>query len=78
MPVQITIRAVPEEVRDEIARRAAEQRQSMQEFLLEELTRIASQPSITSWLETVRRRKSVTGARAPASMILEARDDDRR
>ena len=46
MPVQITIRGVPEEVRDELAMRAAFQRQSMQEFLRCELERIASRPSV--------------------------------
>ena len=54
MAVQITIRNVPEEVRDEIAAKAARQRQSMQEFLRGELERIASKPSIDAWLEEVR------------------------
>ena len=46
MPVQMTIRGVPEAVRNELAARAASQRQSMQEFLLRcELERIASRPS---------------------------------
>ena len=39
MPVQITIRGVPEEVRDEIAARPALQCQSMQEFLRCELVK---------------------------------------
>ena len=53
MPVQITIRNVPEAVRDELAGRAALQRQSMQEFLRGELERIASRPSVGAWLHTV-------------------------
>ena len=44
MAVQITIKGVPEEVRDELAMRAALQRKSMQEFLRCELERLASKP----------------------------------
>ena len=77
MPVQITIRDVPEEVRDELAVRAALQRQSMQEFLRGELERIASRPSIAAWLQGVRDRKAVAGTRVRPSSILRARDADR-
>ena len=77
MPIQITIRGVPEAVRDELAVRAALQRQSMQEFLRCELERIASRPSVGSWLQGVRDRKAVAGTRVPPSRILRARDADR-
>ena len=77
MAVQITIRGVPEEVRDELAARAALQRQSMQEFLRCELERIASRPSVGTWLQEVRIRKEATGTRVPPSDILRARDADR-
>lgn len=77
MPVQITIRGVPEEVRDELAVRAALQRQSMQEFLRGELERIASRPSIAAWLQGVRDRKAVAQTRVQPSSILRARDADR-
>ncbi len=77
MPVQITIRGVPEEVRDELAARAALQRQSMQEFLRFELQRIASRPSIGPLLEEIRRRKEAAGTRVSPSSILHARDADR-
>ena len=63
MPVQITIRGVPEEVRDELAVRAARQRQSLQKYLRGELERIASRPSVDAWLQGVRERKAVTGTR---------------
>ncbi|MYG52832.1 MAG: hypothetical protein F4204_10950 [Rhodospirillaceae bacterium] len=78
MPVQITIRGVAEEVRDELALRAAARRQSMQEFLRCELERIASRPSVDLWLRDVRRRKAATGTTVPRSAILRARDADRR
>ncbi len=78
MGIQITIRDVPEDVRDELAARAARQHQSMQEFLRAELQRIASKPSLESWLEVVTERKQCAGTRVSASKILRARDADRR
>ena len=77
MPVQITIRGVPEAVRNELAARAASQRQSMQEFLRRELERIASRPSPGAWLRQVRERKEAAGTRVRPSSILRARDADR-
>lgn len=77
MAVQITIRNVPEEVRDELAARAALERKSMQEFLRGELQRLVSRPSIAKWLEHVRERKAAAGTRIPAREILEHRDADR-
>ena len=77
MAVQITIRGVPEAVRDELAVRAALQRQSMQEFLRGELERIASRPSVEVWLQEVRERKAAMRTQVPTSAILAARDTDR-
>lgn len=78
MPVQLTIRDVPKQVRDELAARAALQRKSMQEFLRGELKRIASRPSLEVWLQTVRERKATAGTRVDASSILQSRDADRK
>ncbi|MYH62666.1 MAG: hypothetical protein F4148_13240 [Caldilineaceae bacterium SB0675_bin_29] len=78
MPVKITFRNVPEEVRDELARRAALQGQSMQEFLRRELERIASRPSLAAWLKDVRERKAHTKTRVQPHHILRARDADRK
>lgn len=77
MPVQITIRGVPEAVRDKLAARAALKRQSMQEFLRGELERIASRPTIDAWLAKVRSRKSLTQTHVSSSDIVRARDADR-
>ena len=78
MSVQLTIRDVPEQVRDELAARAALQRKSMQEFLRCELERIASRPSFDVWLKTVRDRKDAAGSRVDTAEILRARDADRK
>jgi len=78
MGVQITIRNVSEEVRDELAIRAARERKSMQEFLKGELERLATRPSVHDWIERVRKRKQAGGARVPGRKILSHRDADRR
>ena len=78
MAVQLTIRGVPEEVRDELAARAALRRQSMQEYLRGELERMASRPSPSQWLERVRERKEAAGTRVTPSSIVRARDADRK
>ena len=77
MSVQITIRGVPEKVRDALAVRAARQRQSMQGFLRGELERIATRRSAGEWLQEVRDRKEAAGTRVRPSSILRARDADR-
>ncbi|MCY3896755.1 MAG: hypothetical protein OXG17_09840 [Chloroflexi bacterium] len=58
MPVDITIRGVPEAMRDELAARAASSGQSLEEFLRGELERIASRPGVSTWLAVVRGRKA--------------------
>ena len=78
MSVQITIRDVPEKVRDELAARAALQGKSMQEFLNSELRRMAARPSIDAWLQQVRRRKRAAQSRVSIEQILKNRDADRR
>ena len=78
MAVQITIRNVPEEVRDELAARAALKRQSMQEYLREALERMTSKPSRETVLAEARRRVEASGTVITSEMILEARDADRR
>lgn len=78
MAVQITIRDVPEKVRDELAARAALQGKSMQEYLRAELQRLARKPSVEAWLERVRKRKRASPTRLSTADILKARDADRR
>ncbi|HEY7642607.1 MAG TPA: hypothetical protein VH814_22930 [Steroidobacteraceae bacterium] len=78
MAVQITIRDVPEKVRDELAARAALQGKSMQEYLRMELQRMAARPSMEAWLEQVRKRLRASQTRVSTAQILKARDADRR
>jgi plasmid stability protein len=78
MTVQITIRDVPETVRDELAARAALQGKSMQEYLRGELERLASRPSVDAWLAQVRKRKRASQTRVSPAQVLKQRDADRR
>jgi antitoxin FitA len=78
MTVQITIRDVPKRVRDQLASRAALQGKSMQEYLRAELERLASRPSVETWLEQVRKRKRASQTRVSASQILANRNANRR
>jgi plasmid stability protein len=74
----ITIRDVPEEVRDELAARARLSGRSLQEFLRAELSRLASQPDPDALMARVRERTRRTGSRLSASQIVAHRDHDRR
>lgn len=78
MSIQITIRGVPEEVRDKIAARAAARGQSMQEYLRGELVRLVARPSIEEWLRDVRARKRAMKNSVTTEEILRARDADRK
>jgi hypothetical protein len=78
MAVRITIRNVPEAVRDGLKARAASEGKSMQELLLGELEHIASQVSMKTWLKEVRERKQTIESDVPTSRILWARDMDRK
>jgi plasmid stability protein len=78
MTIQITIRNVPAEVRDELAVRAARRGQSMQEFLRGELERLATRPPVDELLAGMKARKAMSGTRVGADEILKARDADRK
>lgn len=78
MGIQITIRDVPEKVRDELAARAALHGKSMQEYLKGELERLAARPSVDAWLAQVRKRKRASQTRISTAKIVKERDADRR
>ncbi len=74
----MTIRDVPDEVRDALAVRAARAGQSLQEFVRTQLVALAERPSPEELWDRVRHRLRATGTRLPADVVLEARDADRR
>lgn len=75
--VNITIRSVPDEVRNELAARAKRSGRSLQEYLTAELARIASTPSPDDTLARIREHAR-SYPRVSTAEILDARDADRR
>ena len=78
MSVAITIRGVPDEVRDELAARAARSGRSLQEYLSRQLAELAARPSAEDVIARARARAAASGTVVEASLIVEARDADRR
>jgi antitoxin FitA len=77
MGVAITVRNVPEPVRDELAARAARSGRSLQEYLLVQLSELASRPSVEDVIARARDRVATTGRRLDAEEIISDRDADR-
>ena len=78
MSVAITIRDVPDAVRDELAARAARAGQSLQEYLRGMLVDTTSRPAPADVIARARARVDATGVRVGAEAILAARDAERR
>jgi plasmid stability protein len=78
MSVAITIRDVPEQVRDELAARAARAGKSLQEYLRGMLIESAARPPVADVIARARARVEATAVRVDAESILAARDADRR
>jgi plasmid stability protein len=78
MSVAITVRGVPDEVRDALAARAARAGQSLQEYLRGMLIDTVARPPVEDVIARARARVDATGVRADAESILAARDADRR
>lgn len=76
--VALTIRNVPDAVRDELAARAARSGRSLQEYLAAALMDLASRPSAEDVLARARERVTRTGSRVDVRDILAARDAERR
>lgn len=68
----ITVRNVPEQVRDELAARAARSGRSLQEYLLNQLIEMASQPTLDEVVSRARARVAATRTRLSPADILSA------
>lgn len=78
MSVAITVRDVPDRVRDELAARAAREGKSLQEYLRGMLIDSVARPPVSDVIARARARVEATGVRASSESILAARDADRR
>ncbi len=78
MSVAITVRNVPDDVRDELAARAARSGRSLQEYLLAQLIEAASRPTVEDAVARARATARAAGTQLDVTDILAARDADRR
>ncbi len=74
----MTIRHVPAEWRDELASRAARQRQSLQEYMLSQIEGIVARPPLDLVIERARERVRASNSSVTIEDIIESRDADRR
>ncbi|MBA2668015.1 MAG: hypothetical protein H0U69_13385 [Trueperaceae bacterium] len=78
MATTITIREVPEDVRDELAARAARSGRSLQSYLHTFLLDLAAQPDPAALIERIERRKRLTRTMVSSEEIIASLDADRR
>lgn len=78
MSVAITVRDVPDAVRDELASRAARAGKSLQEYVRGLLVDSAARPTADDVIARARARVAATGSRADAASILADLQADRR
>ena len=78
MSTSVTIRNVPEAVRDELAVKAARRGQSLQSYLLSQLTELSSRPDKVELLERIRRDKELLGMSLSDAQIVEEIAADRK
>lgn len=76
--VTVTIRDIPDDVRNELAARAARSGQSLQEYLRGLLVATADKPTARDVIARARARVNATGTRLDAAALLAAKDADRR
>jgi antitoxin FitA len=76
--VAITVRDIPDHVRDELAARAGRAGQSLQEYLRGLLVATAAKPTPDDVIARARARVATTGGRLDAAAILAVKDADRR
>ena len=76
--VAVTIRDVPEAVRDELASRAAREGQSLQEYLRTLLVNVAEKPTVGEVLARARARVAATECGLDPAFTVKAKDADRR
>ena len=76
MPL-IQVRDVPEDVRDELARKAALAGKSLQSYLLGELTQLAERPTVAEIVARAQARAKATGSTVTMSDAVAAVRNER-
>jgi antitoxin FitA len=72
----ITIPNIPDQVRDELASRAASTGRSLQDYLRSELLKLVQRPDPALLLDRIRERKRLTNSTLSADQILSLQCDE--
>lgn len=75
MTINVTIRGVPEDVRDELAARAARSGRSLQEYLKGQLVDLAHRPSAADVVVEIRHRARAYPAVGEGSVVADVAAD---
>lgn len=78
MTTSVTVRNVPEDVRNALASRAARRGQSLQGYLLATLTELSNRPDKDELLERITRDRELFGSSVSDAEILDALVVDRK
>ena len=71
----IQVRNVPDEVHETLRKRAAEERKSLSEYVLGELERVASRPTMSEALARIKEREQIELPMSAAELIREGREE---
>lgn len=71
----VQIRNVPPKVHATLKKRAKKKGLSLSEYLLQEVTELAEQPTLDEALERIRKRPRVALESDPAELLREAREE---
>lgn len=74
----IQVKNVPEELHEQLRRRATHEGMDLQSYLLQVIRRELSLPSETEWLEQLRAQPTVIGLPAAAEVLQASRADRER
>lgn len=71
----LQIKQVPEELHRDLRTRAANNRQTLRDYVLSILEREVSLPTVDEWLAEVRRNEAVAGGPSSAELVHAARGE---
>ncbi|MGH8873797.1 MAG: FitA-like ribbon-helix-helix domain-containing protein [Acidimicrobiia bacterium] len=78
MAKNVHIRDVPDDVHQELTRRAAAERMSLRQYLIDVLADHCSRPTVDEWLEGLERLSPVKLRTSGAEAVAEARAEEDR
>jgi plasmid stability protein len=74
MPVMIQIRNVPDDIHRKLKARAAAAGLSMSDYILQDLKKLAEQPTLAEWFESLKKMKPIKTRETSEQTIRAIRD----